>query len=164
MSDLPPPLEDATEVVSKIRERIENKQNLKHIKSPNQDLLKFENDEKVAKMPDLVKETFESKPMKKNQPVSDTKITTKKSQKGGFGGFQSGFLSGKKSNVKNRQAGEKVIKPKTQSSNPLLIPEVQKEMKKELQSDDFLSSYGKTPFYKFLEFQLKFLFSIISKN
>ena len=56
----------------------------------------------------------------------------------GFGGMKSGFLSGK-SITKNT---DDIIKPKQAPTNPLLIPEVQDKLKTELQSQDFIKSYG----------------------
>ena len=60
-------------------------------------------------------------------------------------------MSGKskaKTNVRKRP--ETVIKAKEQpKNNPLLIPEVQEEMKKELTTDEFLSSYRKSIFSYF---------------
>ena len=52
--------------------------------------------------------------------------------------MKSGFLSGK-SITKNT---DDIIKPKQAPTNPLLIPEVQDKLKTELQSQDFIKSYG----------------------
>ena len=75
----------------------------------------------------------------------------------GFGGFKAGFLNSNskpkrkpksKSNPTRRHEEiEEIITPKAkklaENENPLILPEVQEKMKKELQDDKFLSSYGK---------------------
>lgn len=151
MDDLPPPLEDATEVVNSIRKKIEKKKQFNDTKSINRGLLDIElNDER--KMPTLVTETFNAKPVNgnleknKSKTVEQNKKTkqSKEIAQGGFAGFQSGFLMSGKSKAKTnvRKRPETVIKAKEQpKNNPLLIPEVQEEMKKELTTDEFLSSY-----------------------
>lgn len=72
MDDLPPPLEDATEVVNSIRKKIEKKKQFNDTKSINRGLLDIElNDER--KMPTLVTETFNAKPVDGNLEKNKSK-------------------------------------------------------------------------------------------
>ena len=89
---------------------------------------------------------------RKPQPeksVAKTKKAAKK-KNSGFGGFSAGFLSGNskpKPKKVDREEIEEIITPKARDQlkrdNPLVLPEVQEQMKKELADEEFLSSYGK---------------------
>jgi len=144
--DLPPPLEDASDVVANIKTNIAKKKELeKESKRTKRDLLDIET--KPNHVPKLVSQSFQ-KP--KEEPKAENKTETKNtnrnpSKSAKFGGFQSGFLFGSKPKGKpiKKSVDKEVIRPKAPPSNPLLMPEVQEKMKKELQTDEFLSSYEK---------------------
>ena len=75
-------------------------------------------------------------------------MTNKKNA--GFGVFSAGFLSGSskpKPKKVEKEEIEEIITPKAREQlkrdNPLVLPEVQEQMKKELADEAFLSSYGK---------------------
>ena len=145
MDDLPP-LDDASELVDKIKSRHAEKK----VSEVSRDLLNFElNDEKY--IPELIKTDLE--PKKKTSDNSTTKKiqpkrNTKNKKASGFGGFGSGFLFGgkPKTQKKAKEEIEEIITPKARESikneNPLILPEVQEQMNKELQDENFLGSYG----------------------
>ena len=156
MDDLPP-LDDASELVEKIKSRHAEKTSTEN--EISRELLNCEiNDEKY--IPKLIKSDFQTqKPQtdhnsdKPIQKQAAKKAPRKQKKDGGFGGFQSGFLFGGK--PKKRPAKkptqtveeiEEIITPKAKESikkeNPLILPEVQEQMKAELQDEDFLASYG----------------------
>ena len=160
MDDLPP-LDDASELVEKIKSRHAEKNSTEN--EISRELLNCEiNDEKY--IPKLITNDFQTpkpqnnhnsdKPAQKPVPV---KKTTKKKQpkNAGFGGFQAGFLFGSKpkkqhskKTTKVTEEIEEIITPKAKESikkeNPLILPEVQEQMKAELQDESFLASYGKS--------------------
>jgi len=139
-----PPLLDETELVEKI---INRKTKRSKTRQTSNELLELEKGDYI---PDLIKS--EIAPAKKE--VSKPKAKTapeKTNKKSGFGGFQTGFLSGKTSKPKSQPKTvqedeiEEIITPKAREQlkrdNPLVLPEVQEQMKKELADDKFLSSY-----------------------
>ena len=158
MDDLPP-LDDASELVEKIKSRHAEKNSSEN--EISRELLNCEiNDEKY--IPKLITNDFQNpkpqndhnsdKPIEK--PVAAAKKTTKKKD-AGFGGFQAGFLFGSKQKkrpakktTKVTEEIEEIITPKAKESikkeNPLILPEVQEQMKAELQDESFLASYGKS--------------------
>jgi len=149
MDDLPP-LDDASEIVDRIKSRkVEKSAPEVEI---SRELLTCEiNDEKY--IPKLIKTDFDSN-KSENGHNSDKKKSSsvKKSPKkdSGFGGFQSGFLFGGKPRKPKQATKEEIgeiITPKAKESlkkeNPLILPEVQEQMKEELQDEDFLASYEK---------------------
>ena len=162
MDDLPP-LDDASELVEKIKSRHAEKNNSSE-NEISRELLNCEiNDEKY--IPKLIKTDFQA-PKPQTDHISDKttqkqpakKATSKQKKDGGFGGFQSGFLFGakpKKRPAKNTtkvvEEIEEIITPKAKESikkeNPLILPEVQEQMKAELQDEDFLASYGRPVFF-----------------
>ena len=155
MDDLPP-LDDASELVEKIKSRHAEKNSSEN--EISRELLNCEiNDEKY--IPKLITNDFQN-PKPQNDHNSDKPIekpakkTTKKKD-AGFGGFQAGFLFGSKpkkrpakKTTKVAEEIEEIITPKAKESikkeNPLILPEVQEQMKAELQNESFLASYGKS--------------------
>lgn len=155
MDDLPP-LDDASELVEKIKSRHAEKNSSEN--EISRELLNCEiNDEKY--IPKLITNDFQN-PKPQNDHNSDKPIekpakkTTKKKDVG-FGGFQAGFLFGSKpkkrpakKTTKVAEEIEEIITPKAKESikkeNPLILPEVQEQMKAELQNESFLASYGKS--------------------
>ena len=161
MDDLPP-LDDASELVEKIKSRHAEKNNSSE-NEISRELLNCEiNDEKY--IPKLIKTDFQaSKPQTDHNSDKTTqkqappakRATSKQKKDGGFGGFQSGFLFGgkpkkrpAKKTTKVVEEIEEIITPKAKESikkeNPLILPEVQEQMKAELQDEDFLASYGRS--------------------
>ena len=160
MDDLPP-LDDASELVEKIKSRHAEKNSTEN--EISRELLNCEiNDEKY--IPKLITNDFQTpKPQNSHncdkpapKPVPAKKTTKKKQPKdAGFGGFQAGFLFGNKpkkqpakKTAKVTEEIEEIITPKAKESikkeNPLILPEVQEQMKAELQDESFLASYGKS--------------------
>ena len=172
MDDLPP-LDDASELVEKIKSRHVEKNNSRNNTENeiSRELLNCEiNDEKY--IPKLIKTDFQApKPQtdhnsdKTTQKQPAKKATSKQKKDGGFGGFQSGFLFGakpKKRPAKNTtkvvEEIEEIITPKAKESikkeNPLILPEVQEQMKAELQDEDFLASYGRPVFFYLADYEV----------
>jgi len=157
MDDLPP-LDDASELVEKIKSRHAEKNSTEN--EISRELLNCEiNDEKY--IPKLITNDFQTPKPQNNhnsdkpaqKPVPAKKTTKKKPPKdAGFGGFQAGFLFGNKpkkqpakKTAKVTEEIEEIITPKAKESikkeNPLILPEVQEQMKAELQDESFLASY-----------------------
>jgi len=154
MDDLPP-LDDASELVEKIKSRHAEKKSSEN--EISRELLNCEiNDEKY--IPKLITNDLQT-PKPQNNHNSDKPVKkpmaakkTPKTKDTGFGGFQAGFLFGSKpkkrpakKTTKVAEEIEEIITPKAKESikkeNPLILPEVQEQMKAELQDESFLASY-----------------------
>lgn len=164
MDDLPP-LDDASELVEKIKSRRTEKTN-RETENISRELLNCEINETDKYIPKLITNDFQT-PKPQNDHNSDKSIqkpekpvkkpNPKQKKDSGFGGFQAGFLFGSKPTKKRptKKASkateepteeiEEIITPKAKESikkeNPLILPEVQEQMKAELQDESFLSSY-----------------------
>ena len=150
--DLPPPLENASEVVRQIKNKKTQAQQAAAQQTTNSTLLEAETKEFV---PSLIAKELQPKPTEKQKEKQEEKTvpkkTVKKKDNGGFAGFKSGFLMSGNAKKKPMQAKKsqsskpEVIKPKEKKpDNPLIMKDVQEAMNEEFQSEEFLNSYSKS--------------------
>jgi len=143
-----PPLEDASDFVNKIKSRRDEKnRSVSNAAVSSRELLDIEEKANTF-IPNLIKSELNiAEDSKIEESKAEDKTKAKKPKTKSFGGFQAGFLSGgtKKKTKPKEEPIEEIITPKARESarkeNPLLLPEVQAQMKNELEDERFLSSY-----------------------